>query len=352
MIVTVFDGLRFNLQSWLKHIVFTVKQYGLVPLCASYTAFPSEDYFEVVVDTGTRNKQIPKTISKQISITVEGQMSPWIVTHDETYLQSDGHNCGPIACLKLMEIFGAIAPGTIESVGTNPNYPDETYRSIVMNYYESRLKLFDSVLKVQLRPLKTEADSVNLDESDTSTGIDITPAGDGRKLALKKKNEKQKNNAEKEILRLGKAAVDSGASKGAVVSLHVDYRTNAHAQALLAIVYDAKETGGIMVCCEHGIVTHDGSVKDYWVPADKYRVAAKYDEDIPLPEELREIRNLVLSDTFDRIGPPRISYNKLHEKMIGATSPPIRKKGCGCKGGRCGKSCGCKRNGVRFVGLL
>ena len=68
-------------------------------------------------------------------------MNPWIVSHDQTYLQSDGHNCGPI-----VEIFGAIAPGTIESVGTNPNYPDETYRSIVMNYYESRLKLFDSVL--------------------------------------------------------------------------------------------------------------------------------------------------------------------------------------------------------------
>jgi len=39
---------------------------------------------------------------------------------------------------------------------------------------------------------------------------------------MRLKNAKQEANAEKEILRLGRAAVASGASKGAVVSLHVD----------------------------------------------------------------------------------------------------------------------------------
>ena len=67
---------------------------------------------------------------------------------------------------------------------------------------------------------------------------------------MKIKNDKQKKSAEKDILRLCQAAVDSESSKGAVVSLHVDYRTNAHAQALLAIIYDVKDTGGILVCCE------------------------------------------------------------------------------------------------------
>jgi hypothetical protein len=163
---------------------------------------------------------------------------------------------------------------------------------------------------------------------------------------MTKKNANQKASAEKEILRLGTVAVDSGAAKGAVVSLHVDYRTNAHAQALVAIIYDVKKTGGVLVCSEHGIITHDGSANDYWVPADKYRVVAKYDEKIPLPNELIQVRDLVLTDTFDPTVPPRISYNKLHEVMIGATSPLKRKKGCGCKGGRCGNNCGCKRHGV------
>ena len=64
-------------------------------------------------------------------------------------------------------------------------------------------------------------------------------------------------------------------------------------------LYDVKNTGGILVCCEHGIITHDGSVKDYWVPADKYRVVAKYDEKIPLTDGLHQVRNLVLTGTFN-----------------------------------------------------
>jgi hypothetical protein len=87
--------------------------------------------------------------------------------------------------------------------------------------------------------------------------------------------------------------------------------------------------------CEHGIITHDGSVKDYWVPADKYRVVANYDEKIPLTDGLHQVRNLVLTGTFDPTDTelPRISYNKLHEIMIGATSPLKRKKGMWMQGG-------------------
>jgi acyl-CoA thioesterase FadM len=200
--------------------------------------------------------------------------------------------------------------------------------------------------------LKTDEGALDVDQSTTTSGLDIdtspdiTEANLVRKLAMKKKNAKQKSNAEKDILRAGTAAVDSGAAKGAVVSLHVDYRTNAHAQALLAIIYDVKKTGGALVCCEHGIITHDGSAKDYWVPMDKYRVVAKNDEKIPLPDELRQVRDMVLTNTFDSTGPPRISYNKLHEIMISATSPLKQKRSVDARGGRCGKHCGCKRNGV------
>jgi hypothetical protein len=71
------------------------------------------------------------------------------------------------------------------------------------------------------------------------------------------------------------AAQAAGAGIGAVVSLKVDYHTHSHAQGLLVIVYEMKEsTGGILVCCEHGGITHDGSRKDCWVPYDydKYDV--------------------------------------------------------------------------------
>ncbi len=90
---------------------------------------------------------------------------------------------------------------------------------------------------------------------------------------MAKRNRKQASQAIKAMKQCGRAAQAAGAGIGAVVVLKVDYRTHSHAQGLMAIVYEMNEsTGGILVCCEHGVVTHDGSRKDYWVPYDKYFV--------------------------------------------------------------------------------
>ncbi len=97
-----------------------------------------------------------------------------------------------------------------------------------------------------------------------------------RKEAMEKKNCKQEEYAIKAMKMCGKAALDSGIGIGALASLKVDYQTHCHAQGLLVIVYRFQEnSGGILVCCEHGIVTHDGTCNDYWVPYNKYRVIAR-----------------------------------------------------------------------------
>ncbi len=84
---------------------------------------------------------------------------------------------------------------------------------------------------------------------------------------MEKKNCKQEQNATKAMKQCGKAAMDSGCRVGAIVSLKVDYRTNCHAPLLMKIVFAVrKETGGIRVCCEHGIITHDGSKGDIGFP--------------------------------------------------------------------------------------
>jgi hypothetical protein len=88
-----------------------------------------------------------------------------------------------------------------------------------------------------------------------------------RKEAMEKENRKQEEYALKAMKMCGKAALDSGIGIGVLVSLKVDYQTHCHAQGLLAIVYQFQENlGGILVCCEHGIITHDGTSNDYWVP--------------------------------------------------------------------------------------
>jgi hypothetical protein len=115
----------------------------------------------------------------------------------------------------------------------------------------------------------------------------------------------------------GHAAMATGAGIGAVVTLKVDYCTHSHAQGLLAIVYETKEsTGGILVCCGHGVVTHDGSRKDYWVPYDRYDVKAKVQDTCPIEEALQSVRNLVLEGRYNPTDQQRISYSKYHTQQI------------------------------------
>jgi hypothetical protein len=97
----------------------------------------------------------------------------------------------------------------------------------------------------------------------------------------------------------GRAALENGVGIGALVTLKVDYCTHCHAQGLLVIVYRFQEkSGGILVCCEHGIVTHDGSSKDYWVPYGKYRVIAGNDSTLQISKKLQAVRGKVVAGNF------------------------------------------------------
>ncbi len=91
-----------------------------------------------------------------------------------------------------------------------------------------------------------------------------------------------------------------------------------HTHTLLEIVYKFQEnSGGILVCCEHGIVTHDGSSKDYRVPYDKYRVIAWNDSTFPIFVKLQAVRDKVLAGNFvdDKVT-PRISFSKYVELTL------------------------------------
>jgi len=252
-----------------------------------------------------------------------------------------------------MELYGFLKEGSIDRIGESPG----GYRNAVMDYYQNCCILYYDALKAELRTKKLVTDDPKEDagavvtEKKNAKQPSSNPTDDARddarKSALQKKNAKQQASAEKEMKRAGKAAMESGAAPGAVVTLHVDYRTHSHAQGLIAIVYDVnKDTGGILVCCEHGVITHDGNKSNYWVPAGMYVVTARKDESIPLERALAMVRHLVLTGEFEDKTCPRISYAKLHESCIGATSPIKRTKGCQCKGGMCTKACGCKKKRV------
>jgi hypothetical protein len=132
--------------------------------------------------------------------------------------------------------------------------------------------------------------------------------------AMAKKNCKQQTSAIKAMKQCGKAALEAGAGIGAIVSLKVDNHTHSHAKGLLAIVYKVNErTGGILVCCHHGVINHDGTRGDYWVPYDRYLVVAKADKMVPNQTDLHEVWNLVLNVGYRSMDQKRMLYSKYHE---------------------------------------
>jgi hypothetical protein len=93
--------------------------------------------------------------------------------------------------------------------------------------------------------------------------------------------------------------------------LHIDYCTHSHASGLLGIVFDFMQgTGGVIVCCEHSVITHDGSRNPYYVPMDKYVVVATPDQNLHILPELQAVHNMVFTGTLNPNIQKHISYSK------------------------------------------
>ncbi len=161
---------------------------------------------------------------------------------------------------------------------------------------------------------------------------------------MEKKRKMQEVNENKAMKQRGDVLIAKGLGQGAVLSLKVDYRTHSHACGLLVIVYKSNDTGAALVCCQHGVVTHDGSNRDYWVPSDKFKVYAGHDENTVITPPLQEVRDDIMKGVYDYKAKPRISYSKYHVLVISATSP-CKKSACSCKNG-CTKRCGCRQKNV------
>ncbi len=84
---------------------------------------------------------------------------------------------------------------------------------------------------------------------------------DERAIAMTKRNLRQEQLAMKAMRQCRTGVELVGVSPGAVITLKVDYRVHSHAYGLLGIVYQVKDTGGVLVACEHGVIT-DLSQKD------------------------------------------------------------------------------------------
>ena len=142
---------------------------------------------------------------------------------------------------------------------------------VVMQYYKRFMQRYEpdiwyNVSRATAKKIALEMENEE-DERDNSedveaepSSVDIpssTPDNSGlkahlvyssemRKDAMEKKNKRQEKKAKQALKQCGQAAVKSGVSPGAVVTLKVDYRTYYNPEGLVAIVYEFDpETGGL-----------------------------------------------------------------------------------------------------------
>jgi len=117
--VLVYDGLHMNLKRWEVHIVHTLKKYSLQNI---------HDEPEVTCHRGSQGKG-----DEVMEIDFMDTHEPWNVEHDPILKQADGFNCGPIACLKVLEIYGLIKENSIGDIA----HQQFGYRGVVMTFYEN-----------------------------------------------------------------------------------------------------------------------------------------------------------------------------------------------------------------------
>ena len=127
---------------------------------------------------------------------------------------------------------------------------------------------------------------------------------------------------------------------GAIVTIKNDFRDISHPFRAVGVVFEAKETGGIQVCTEWGVIVQGKKQKKvYWIPHDRYAVKAARDDACVVSNVLEDIRKQVLTGEFKQIDHAKITLQEAHRRLTNET--PKGKRRCKCKEGRYKPNCGC-----------
>ncbi len=151
----IYDGLSRELLQWKDHIIIVLKRCMLLDL--SFDSSSTVCFPDAAVPPVFSRSRKPRYIINGYSITFpqslpsDKKMEEWRLERGYFIHQMDGFNCGPIACLKVMDCFGIV---------TIP-YPQDFYKDynvhkIVMGQWEELLEYCDRnlVLLFKTKPVK------------------------------------------------------------------------------------------------------------------------------------------------------------------------------------------------------
>ena len=109
----IYDGLTYPLKTWHAHAVNILKRCRLVPL-----------------DAKCRWKKVPGKDGSHFSLQL-GETTWDLVRGEQFFGQNDSYNCGPIACLKLMDLYAWLPATKITA---------ESIRPFILDTFENMLE--------------------------------------------------------------------------------------------------------------------------------------------------------------------------------------------------------------------
>jgi len=154
----VYDGLNRDLIQWMDHIDCALKRCMRIPLDAAYVANGDEP---VLIKSG-RREQV-KIQGYSLSYDYSQQ---WRLVRGEFLKQVDSYNCGPIACVKILEMFNLVSLHEVRLA-----YGINSLRTMVANEWKRFLKSVnnDLIVSVKKRIPRHETAAVEPMESVLST---------------------------------------------------------------------------------------------------------------------------------------------------------------------------------------
>jgi hypothetical protein len=163
-----------------------------------------------------------------------------------------------------------------------------------------------------------------------------------RGISQEKKRDSQIKQAANMVATRLKDVKKMGGGIGAVVTVIPDHRAVvSHSVGIVGVVYKMKELGGAQVATVVGLLVQSGK-KDWWIPDDQYILRYSPHVDVPIPVDLREIRESILDGTYNAAAKAKwCTIQEVHKVITNQVSP--RKMGkCSCLKRKCNpKRCGC-----------
>jgi hypothetical protein len=102
--INTFDELHWELLDWKDHVIRAMRNCMLVDPCI--VPFSAQFHPDPAVYEIAHCSRKPQEYVNRYDIIIV--MQKWRLERGYFLHQLDGNNCGPIACLKIMELFHAI----------------------------------------------------------------------------------------------------------------------------------------------------------------------------------------------------------------------------------------------------